>query len=54
MSDKYESFSVMISKQMKIFTDAKMFLLTSLHNVWQHVVVHHLASLVVQAVMKLI
>jgi len=44
--------SVMISKQMKIFTDAKMFLLMSLHNVWQHVAVHPLASSVVQAVMK--
>lgn len=54
MSNKYESLSVMISKQMKIFTDARMFLLTSLHNVWQHVAVRPLASLVVQTVMKLI
>jgi hypothetical protein len=45
--------SVMISKKMKISTDAKIHLQTKLHNVWQHVVVHHHALSVVPAIMKL-
>jgi len=46
--------SVMMSKKTKIFTDAKTFLQTSSHNVWQHVAVLHRALLAVLAIMKMI
>ena len=53
MSNKYESLSVMISKQMKIFTDAKIVSQQNWRNALPAAAEVHLVSLVARQIMKM-